>query len=108
MRCDSIPRSACSVTRRRCSAMSLRARIVLVFAAAALLLMAISGLPAALIVSLIDQQFRAVIREKHDAAWVRSIELASVPLVRRARLVVNDPGVENARSRSDAASAAAR
>ena len=88
--------------------MSLRARIVLVFAAAALLLMAIIGLPAALIVSLIDQQFRAVIREKHDAAWVRSIELASVPLVRRARLVVNDPGVENARSRSDAASAAAR
>lgn len=88
--------------------MSLRARIVLVFAAASLLLMAIIGLPAALIVSLIDQQYRGVIREKHDAAWVRSIELASVPLVRQARLVANDPGVEKARSKSDAASAAAR
>lgn len=88
--------------------MSLRARIVLVFAAAALLLMAIIGMPAALIVSLIDQQYRAVIREKHDTAWVRSIEIASIPLVRQARLVVNDPGVGSARGKSDAAAASAR
>ncbi len=88
--------------------MSLRARIVLVFAAALLLLMGIIGLPAALIVSLIDQQYRAVLREKHDAAWLRSIEVASIPLVRQARLVVNDPGIKEARERADAASASAR